>query len=290
MLITNLDLVMTTGLRKSNNNNNNHKSSSMSTESRSSSVGGCNGTPLVNSNSNCSNNTNNKSNSLTNRPSTDFSIEAIMGRSNNDHIQSQSQSQHHQHHQQQHSPPFSPLPLPLTGFSCSSTSSCSTSSHGLTKNGIEDQHGIEANSPSLSPPSIDVDYNCSPPPPMESSFDCHSPDIQSPLRSPIRSPIRSPVTSSPSNVHLESPHPGNMDDGRPMSGTLDRTTPSPAPSNGSTKDGSSSSCGPNPYADAIKPKCNCEELAGVKCHLENKELWDKFNELGTEMIITKSGR
>lgn len=31
-------------------------------------------------------------------------------------------------------------------------------------------------------------------------------------------------------------------------------------------------------------------LSGVQCRLETKELWDKFYELGTEMIITKSGR
>jgi len=31
-------------------------------------------------------------------------------------------------------------------------------------------------------------------------------------------------------------------------------------------------------------------LAGVQCRLETKDLWDKFYELGTEMIITKSGR
>ena len=40
----------------------------------------------------------------------------------------------------------------------------------------------------------------------------------------------------------------------------------------------------------MKPKCNCEELLHVDCYLETKELWDKFNELGTEMIITKTGR
>ena len=40
----------------------------------------------------------------------------------------------------------------------------------------------------------------------------------------------------------------------------------------------------------MKPKCNCEELLGVDCYLETKDLWDKFNELGTEMIITKTGR
>lgn len=28
----------------------------------------------------------------------------------------------------------------------------------------------------------------------------------------------------------------------------------------------------------------------MACHLETKDLWDKFNELGTEMIITKTGR
>merc|ERR1711884_593748 len=40
----------------------------------------------------------------------------------------------------------------------------------------------------------------------------------------------------------------------------------------------------------LKPKCNAEELLHVDCYLETKELWDKFNELGTEMIITKTGR
>ncbi|CAH1779213.1 unnamed protein product [Owenia fusiformis] len=33
-----------------------------------------------------------------------------------------------------------------------------------------------------------------------------------------------------------------------------------------------------------------KELANVQCRLETKDLWDKFHELGTEMIITKSGR
>lgn len=40
----------------------------------------------------------------------------------------------------------------------------------------------------------------------------------------------------------------------------------------------------------MKAKCNCEELKYVDCFLETKELWDKFNDLGTEMIITKTGR
>ena len=37
------------------------------------------------------------------------------------------------------------------------------------------------------------------------------------------------------------------------------------------------------------PPC-CKELVDVECRLETKELWDKFHELGTEMIITKTGR
>jgi hypothetical protein len=35
---------------------------------------------------------------------------------------------------------------------------------------------------------------------------------------------------------------------------------------------------------------SCPELEGIECHLETKDLWDKFHSLGTEMIITKTGR
>ncbi|CAL8358512.1 unnamed protein product [Arctogadus glacialis] len=38
------------------------------------------------------------------------------------------------------------------------------------------------------------------------------------------------------------------------------------------------------------PGVPSEEMAKISCCLETKELWDKFHELGTEMIITKSGR
>ncbi|KAL5021760.1 hypothetical protein ScPMuIL_000915 [Solemya velum] len=47
---------------------------------------------------------------------------------------------------------------------------------------------------------------------------------------------------------------------------------------------------------SVKTECDSSpepeqtELSDVKCRLETKELWEKFNELGTEMIITKSGR
>lgn len=40
----------------------------------------------------------------------------------------------------------------------------------------------------------------------------------------------------------------------------------------------------------LRTSCNSDELRDVECHLETKELWDKFNDLGTEMIITKTGR
>ncbi|KRT84016.1 hypothetical protein AMK59_13 [Oryctes borbonicus] len=43
-------------------------------------------------------------------------------------------------------------------------------------------------------------------------------------------------------------------------------------------------------AKTPKVRCNCDELLNVECHLETKELWDKFHDLGTEMIITKTGR
>jgi len=45
-----------------------------------------------------------------------------------------------------------------------------------------------------------------------------------------------------------------------------------------------------PSPKKAKILCNCEELLNVECHLETKDLWDKFHDLGTEMIITKTGR
>ena len=40
----------------------------------------------------------------------------------------------------------------------------------------------------------------------------------------------------------------------------------------------------------VQEKCNCPELSRVHCTLDNKDLWDKFCEFGTEMIITRTGR
>jgi hypothetical protein len=40
----------------------------------------------------------------------------------------------------------------------------------------------------------------------------------------------------------------------------------------------------------VVEQSTCPDLDGVRCNLENKELWDKFCEFGTEMIITRTGR
>lgn len=40
----------------------------------------------------------------------------------------------------------------------------------------------------------------------------------------------------------------------------------------------------------VEPEPYTGSLPNVKCRLETKDLWDKFNDIGTEMIITKTGR
>ena len=40
----------------------------------------------------------------------------------------------------------------------------------------------------------------------------------------------------------------------------------------------------------VTGKTNCTDLDHIKCNLDNKDLWDKFCEFGTEMIITRTGR
>lgn len=47
---------------------------------------------------------------------------------------------------------------------------------------------------------------------------------------------------------------------------------------------------PPPRNPQLTERWSSEEMRHIQCHLETKELWDKFNELGTEMIITKTGR
>ncbi|VDM33319.1 unnamed protein product [Hydatigera taeniaeformis] len=49
---------------------------------------------------------------------------------------------------------------------------------------------------------------------------------------------------------------------------------------------------PNPRGSSFSCRTSggTGDLAQAQCHLETRELWQRFNELGTEMIITKSGR
>ncbi|XP_066246393.1 T-box transcription factor TBX20-like [Euwallacea similis] len=69
--------------------------------------------------------------------------------------------------------------------------------------------------------------------------------------------------------------PSMSDCGSECPADLDRESPDIVPEKASKK---------------TKILCNCEELLSVECHLETKDLWDKFHDLGTEMIITKTGR
>lgn len=49
----------------------------------------------------------------------------------------------------------------------------------------------------------------------------------------------------------------------------------------------------NGKVDSAEQECKKPlhpKLTGVNASLEMKPLWDEFNELGTEMIVTKAGR
>ena len=60
--------------------------------------------------------------------------------------------------------------------------------------------------------------------------------------------------------------------------------------NGSSSGGGNSQSSKPELNPACQPRCNCDDLIKVDAKLETKELWEKFHELGTEMIITKTGR
>ncbi|XP_064121173.1 T-box transcription factor TBX20-like [Macrobrachium nipponense] len=65
---------------------------------------------------------------------------------------------------------------------------------------------------------------------------------------------------------------------------------SKSPESTSSESHSASKESEKPAKLEMKTKGNCPELETIDCHLETKELWEKFFELGTEMIITKTGR
>ncbi|XP_068620833.1 T-box transcription factor TBX20 [Battus philenor] len=98
------------------------------------------------------------------------------------------------------------------------------------------------------------------------------------LSSPASS-CRSPVPDEDVEVDVEQCSDGERD-------ASDHAVPSPAPSSELGERDTPSPARPLPPTTS----CNCEELLTVDCQLETKELWDKFHDLGTEMIITKTGR
>ncbi|XP_038206864.1 T-box transcription factor TBX20-like [Zerene cesonia] len=91
---------------------------------------------------------------------------------------------------------------------------------------------------------------------------------------------RSPVPDEDVEVDVEQCSDGERE-------ASDHAIPSPAPSSELGERDT-----PSPARPLAPPvtSCNCEELLSVDCQLETKELWDKFHDLGTEMIITKTGR
>jgi hypothetical protein len=146
-------------------------------------------------------------------------------------------------------------------------------------------------------------------PPSPSSSELSSSRLSDVADTPMQCASPPPSSASPcdssrkySNVLNSSQSsgtaPGSLDgslNGSHSSGSASSNGTSAASvSNGGSSSSSSSrskhSSGPNPWAEKLKPRCNCVELQKVECHLETKDLWDKFNKLGTEMIITKTGR
>uniref|UniRef100_T1J4A7 T-box domain-containing protein n=1 Tax=Strigamia maritima TaxID=126957 RepID=T1J4A7_STRMM len=99
-----------------------------------------------------------------------------------------------------------------------------------------------------------------------------------------------------------SPPPGKIEELSPSPASMVPPSPreadacSPRASPAVAESSATSSVSPEPRSrdadlrPSVPAPCTCEELLVVECHLETKDLWDKFHELGTEMIITKSGR
>lgn len=106
-------------------------------------------------------------------------------------------------------------------------------------------------------------------------------------------PNASPLSPTGKLSRSPSPHPLSLpdDDQEPpeVTSSSDATKDDPDDAT-SPKSTTSSSDGRDSKRARLEGSCNCEDLRGVTCYLETKELWEKFHELGTEMIITKSGR
>ncbi|XP_017776381.1 PREDICTED: T-box transcription factor TBX20-like isoform X2 [Nicrophorus vespilloides] len=109
------------------------------------------------------------------------------------------------------------------------------------------------------------------------------PDTISPLEKFVETSASS-VTSTPEPVDCNLVSPGAESGGRESPVDVSSTSESSAPGQSGRR---SPSTQRNPL---LQERWTSEELRHVACHLETKDLWDKFNELGTEMIITKTGR
>lgn len=108
-------------------------------------------------------------------------------------------------------------------------------------------------------------------------------DNQPPAPSPL--PPTSTKESRPnSDAHSQPPHRN--------SGKSSNSQHSPASTkSANSNNGDTASKNSKPELNpACLPRCNSEELMKIDAKLETKELWEKFHELGTEMIITKTGR
>ncbi|KAL8180296.1 UNVERIFIED_CONTAM: hypothetical protein K2H54_019541 [Gekko kuhli] len=66
-------------------------------------------------------------------------------------------------------------------------------------------------------------------------------------------------------------------------------TSNPAPAGPGTPEGAASA-GSAPASASKAPVKKNPKVANVSVQLEMKALWDEFNQLGTEMIVTKAGR
>ncbi|XP_061189571.1 T-box transcription factor TBX20-like [Saccostrea echinata] len=92
----------------------------------------------------------------------------------------------------------------------------------------------------------------------------------------------SAVTGTSNPKHADLP-PGDINDDNLPCESFEAKHPSPSVSPRSSDSGS-------PVIPIDHYSEECPELADVRCRLESRDLWKKFHELGTEMIITKSGR
>ncbi|KAJ8865849.1 hypothetical protein PR048_033371 [Dryococelus australis] len=96
------------------------------------------------------------------------------------------------------------------------------------------------------------------------------------------------TTPTSSSLASSSPEPSTPRAESPPE--ISSSTPEAAGAGAASKKSGGAASPPPAKNPALQERCNSEELRHVVCHLETKDLWDKFNDLGTEMIITKSGR